>query len=201
MRIGARLKGPTPIVASGFAALALAIAVNALFLQAGRHPAPLFVHPTANAGKAAERDPLVEAVQSALKSAGSYSGPVDGALGPQTKAAIAAFQRSTGRTGSGIPTPDLPGAIKSAPHLGQAGAVPPAPTPPPQNPVDVARVAAVQEALARAAYGQLRSDGVFGPQTEQAIRRFQEEHGLTPTGAIDDRLIVELRVVGAMGDR
>src|SRR4051794_23213209 len=120
MRIKARLKGPAPIVVTGFATLALAIAVNALFLQAGRHPAPLFPRAADGPGSGAKRDPLVEAVQTALKSAGSYPGPVDGVLGPQTKAAIAAFQSATRRTATGVPTPDLPGAIKSAPHLAQA---------------------------------------------------------------------------------
>ena len=102
MGIRVRLNGPVPIVASGFAALALAISVNALYLQAGRHPAPLFTRPTAKSERPAERDPLVEAVQAALKSVGSYGGPVDGVLGPQTKAAIAPTTRNSTMSRSSI---------------------------------------------------------------------------------------------------
>ena len=60
------------------------------------------------------------------------------------------------------------------------------------------RVAVVQEALARSAYGPLTADGVFGPRTRDAIIRFQRDHGLPPTGAISDALVVELRAAGAI---
>ncbi len=40
-------------------------------------------------------------VQLALKTAGFYAGPVDGKLGPQTKEAVKAFQRSNGLTPDG----------------------------------------------------------------------------------------------------
>ena len=60
------------------------------------------------------------------------------------------------------------------------------------------RVAMVQDALARSAYGPLTADGVFGPQTRDAIIRFQRDHGLPLTGAISDALVVELRAAGAI---
>ena len=60
------------------------------------------------------------------------------------------------------------------------------------------RVAVVQDALARSAYGPLTADGVFGPQTRDAILRFQRDHGLPLTGAISDALVVELRAAGAI---
>ncbi len=40
--------------------------------------------------------------QLALKSAGFYSGPVDGKFGPQTKEAVKAFQRSKGLNPDGV---------------------------------------------------------------------------------------------------
>ncbi len=40
-------------------------------------------------------------IQLALKTAGFYTGPVDGKLGPQTKEAVVAFQQSKGLTPDG----------------------------------------------------------------------------------------------------
>jgi peptidoglycan hydrolase-like protein with peptidoglycan-binding domain len=42
----------------------------------------------------------------------------------------------------------------------------------------------VQEALARVGYYAGRIDGIFGPETRAAIRRFQHEIGAEMTGAI-----------------
>ncbi|KJJ83456.1 secreted protein containing Peptidoglycan binding-like domain protein [Candidatus Omnitrophus magneticus] len=43
-----------------------------------------------------------KSVQSALKAAGFYDGPVDGKLGPKTKEAIKAFQQANGLTADGV---------------------------------------------------------------------------------------------------
>lgn len=43
-----------------------------------------------------------EKVQKALKAAGYYTGKIDGKIGPGTKAAIIAFQKSQGLRGDGI---------------------------------------------------------------------------------------------------
>ena len=43
-----------------------------------------------------------EDIQTALKNAGFYSGPVDGSMGPGTDKAIKAFQRSNGLKADGI---------------------------------------------------------------------------------------------------
>jgi peptidoglycan hydrolase-like protein with peptidoglycan-binding domain len=62
-------------------------------------------------------------------------------------------------------------------------------------------VAAVQRALAISAYGPLREDGILGPDTREAIIRFERDRGLPPTGEVSDRLIMELRAAGALEDR
>lgn len=41
-------------------------------------------------------------LQTALKSAGFYTGKIDGKIGPGTKAAVVAFQRSKGLTADGV---------------------------------------------------------------------------------------------------
>jgi peptidoglycan hydrolase-like protein with peptidoglycan-binding domain len=58
----------------------------------------------------------------------------------------------------------------------------------------------VQNALAVAAYGPLSTDGVIGPETRDAIKRFQRDHNLPVTGEISDSLVIELRATGAMRD-
>jgi peptidoglycan hydrolase-like protein with peptidoglycan-binding domain len=172
-----------------------------VYLQSGRHPAPLFstraelaVEPRAKA----KREPLVEAVQAALRDRGLYAGPVDGVPGPQTTAAIKAFEAASGRLQTGKATAPILAAIMAPeakePVQEHAMLAEPASV----GSVADERVAAVQGALSRAAYGQITPDGVIGPQTRDAIRRFQADHGLPLTGTISDALMVELRAAGAL---
>ncbi len=194
-RIVARALRPTALISGGFLAITAAIVANAAFLQSGRHPAPLFA--TRHAPELPARpDARVEAVQAALRDVGYYAGPVDGIAGEQTKAAIAAYERKLGWATTGAASRDLLTAIKA-----DASA-------PPASPEAITigsiapdkQVAAVQDALAKAAYGPVRADGVFGRQTHEAIIRFQQDHGLPITGEISDALIVELRAAGALDD-
>lgn len=95
-----------------------AVSVNALLLQDGHHPAPLFGAAPQDAGdaatageaaggaggavieavdmspSAAEQARLTEALQRSLLRLGYYTGPVDGLYGPQTRAGLAAYQRA-----------------------------------------------------------------------------------------------------------
>jgi peptidoglycan hydrolase-like protein with peptidoglycan-binding domain len=177
------LRRPTAIIGACFLALAGGIFANALFLQSGRHPAPLFstraelrAEPRADV----RREPLVEAVQAALRDRGFYAGPLDGVPGPQTKAAIKAFEAAAGRLQTGNATALILAAITAThttkPALEKAALTEPASVG--SVPGDE-RVAVVQGALSRAAYGQITPDGVMGQQTQDAIRRFQADHGLT----------------------
>jgi peptidoglycan hydrolase-like protein with peptidoglycan-binding domain len=199
-RIVARALRPTALISGGFLAITAAIVANAAFLQSGRHPAPLFA--TRHAPELPARpDARVEAVQAALRDVGYYAGPVDGIAGEQTKAAIAAYERKLGWATTGAASRDLLTAIKAdasappaSPEAITIGSIaPPAAAPDKQ-------VAAVQDALAKAAYGPVRADGVFGRQTHEAIIRFQQDHGLPVTGEISDALIIELRAAGALDD-
>jgi len=202
LSILAPLRRPAALAGGGFLLIAAGIFANALYLQSGRHPSPLFAtrtEPELPAAQPAQPDALVQAVQAALRDAGLYGGAVDGIAGPQTSAAILAFEERAGRNPVGAATPDLLDAILAAAAPLSAA------TPDPARPQDIAavaadpRVAQVQQALSRAAYGQIVADGVMGPQTEDAIRRFQADHGLPATGEISDALLVELRAAGALG--
>lgn len=108
-----------------------AILTNALMMQPGAHPAPLFngtsplpsgrVMPPPTGKVAVETDrigdllggpaaidpTLLADTQSALKALGVYTGAVDGLDGPMTRAAIRAFQGTHGLEPTGEPSQDL----------------------------------------------------------------------------------------------
>ncbi len=193
-RILRRLARPAALVRTTLVALGAGIAVNALFLQSGPHPAPRFATgEPAESMEPEEPDMLVIAAQQELKQAGYYSGAVDGLAGPETQAAIILFERAAGRPVTGAASPELLDAILSDPRSDSPSGKDAG------SRAGIAdRVTAVQAALSRAAYGPLPVDGVFGPQTRDAIRRFQADHGLPVTGEISDGLIVELRAAGAL---
>ena len=48
------------------------------------------------------------------------------------------------------------------------------------------QIARAQEQLKAAGYDPGSVDGVWGPQTEAAVRDFQQQHGLAVSGALDD---------------
>lgn len=112
-------------------ATAIAIMTNALALQPGVHPAPLFVgtRPVALATPAVTQPPvlrssdgsavgatdhsLIADIQQGLKDFGYYKGEVDGLDGPQTSQAILAFERAFRLTPTGEPSNNVLLAIRS----------------------------------------------------------------------------------------
>lgn len=185
---------------------AAGIAANALLMQPVAHPDPLMLTRAApqiaeqlEAGSgeqreavAAQRDELVLVIQNALREEGYYSGEVDGIAGPRTMEAVRMFEAASGAASEVATAPPAAPVIPPEDDEGSADADLIAAT---DN-----MVAAVQGALARAAYGPLKADGIFGPQTGDAIMRFQRDHGLPVTGEITDALVVELRASGALED-
>jgi peptidoglycan hydrolase-like protein with peptidoglycan-binding domain len=57
------------------------------------------------------------------------------------------------------------------------------------------RVQAVQRALSDFGYGPLTPNGVFGPETERAIEKFERARKIPVTGHISERLMRELAAV------
>jgi peptidoglycan hydrolase-like protein with peptidoglycan-binding domain len=199
-----------------------AISVNALYLQSGKHPAPMFSHQPAgvrtaslsadldpapaglpaaissperdDATAAAAPDNLVSAVQTALKARGLYTDPVDGAMGPATRAAISAYEQKMGLEVTGAPSVGLLASLSS-----------PAPTPPKAPQTASAQATApskallqrLQKALVAAGYGPITVDGLYGSETAGAIRRYQLDHGMSVNGTVSDPLLARLGVVAA----
>lgn len=175
------------------AAVAVAIGVNALFLQGGNsivRPAAIAAPPprpavaaqpaaTAATPVQSQQDPnmLVREVQAELSRRGLYDGPADGVFGPKTEAAIFDFEIGAGLKPTGRPNPQVLAAMRAS-----------------NQPSIVAspRVAAVQRALEQLRFGPVTADGVFGDATRAAIRRFEASRGLPQKGDITPALMRQL---------
>ena len=212
----AQLRHPRTLAGAGFIAVCAVIAINALFLQARPHPTPFFSTRITTHLEPQKPDDLVRAVQDALKQVGYYSGPLDGIMGPRTHAAITVFEGKTGREETGEASWELLTVIQNTDRFDLAparlpetlpaaepvssSALPQLPAEQHAAPASDPLVAAIQKALARAAYGPVEVDGFIGPQTHDAIMRFQRDHNLPITGDVSDALVIELRAAGALDD-
>jgi len=182
------LHSPKDMVAGLLAAAAIcAIVANALFLQAGRHPSPMFGSVvTLPAPQTAVSNPLprprpVELIRSADTDPPEIR-PVE-ARGADPKSADPK---------NADPMTNLVTKSTNATTSAHANGVrPPAPIPVQQNSA-ARRVAAVQRALAEYGYGQLKVTGTIGGETQAAIQKFEREHKMPVTGQVSDRLLREL---------
>ena len=183
------LHSPKDVVAGllAFAAVS-AIIANALFLQAGPHPAPMFA-PVRLVGSPAPVTVLPR------------PRPADADIVPQEPRSVEpklAEPRSSDRNSD--PMGNLVKSTNPAPVLPPAVLRPPAPIPPPSRAETTQstgsrRVAAVQRALTEYGYGQLKASGTMGADTQAAIQKFERERKMPVTGQVSDRLVRELSTV------
>lgn len=127
----------------------------------------------------------VRGIQEELAAHGYDPGPADGLLGAQTRAAIREYQRDAGRLVTGEATKELLDHLMF--HLPKIYADTHS------GGVASSLVLSVQEELDALGYDVGRIDGVAGPITREAVRRFQNDAGLPVTGEIDGLLLDELR--------
>jgi peptidoglycan hydrolase-like protein with peptidoglycan-binding domain len=191
-----------------------AIVANALFLQKGPHPAPIFATrpllqqqaalvprlPSAPPTPVAEpgnqgRLQLITDIQRELARKGFYDGPADGIWGAKTDTAVRDFIQVAGLKANPEASDGLLRVIAaSSAKPSSAGAASIAP------PADAIaklitpskRVIAVQRALADFGYGQIKPTGVVDPETRAAVEKFERDHRLPVTGQISDRLARDL---------
>jgi hypothetical protein len=173
------LYSPKDMIACALAlAAVVAIIANALLMQAGRHPAPIFGAVTtlpamasAPAGplprpRPVEADaPLPEARPADLRTADPLTNLV------KTTSAVPATTANIPRPPMTVPVSTR---VDSVPVSGSH------------------RVAAVQRALTEYGYGQLKPTGVVGSDTQAAIQKFEKVRKLPVTGQVSDRLVREL---------
>ena len=118
----------------------------------------------------------VRSAQQRLKNDAYYSGPVDGVLGPNTVAALRAYQRDHRLTVTG--QLDAP-TVRSLTSDTTAAA---ARTPSAAVAMDVR---AAQQHLKERGYYSGAIDGVLGAGTENALLAYQRDQGLKVTGRLD----------------
>ncbi|MGE0232828.1 MAG: peptidoglycan-binding protein [Flavobacteriaceae bacterium] len=134
-------------------AMMVTVGGNALFMQDGPHPAPLF----------AQRAP------STAQAAASRNDPAHDQATPQTVASIP------------LPTA-RPGRVEAASHEASA-------------PLQTGEI--VQEAqrlLTELGYYQGEADGIAGPVTIGALKRYEGENGLVAAGDINEAIVDHLRL-------
>ena len=188
-----------------------AIISNALFLQKGPHPAPIFATrsllqreaallprlqaaqstPAPETGNQAK---LIANIQRELARKGFYDGPADGIWGAKTDAAVRDFIHTAGSKTNPEASDGLLRAITASTlkPANAAAASNAAPDPIAKLIAPSKRVTAVQRALADFGYGQIKLTGVFDPDTRAAIEKFERDHRLPVTGQISDRFVREL---------
>jgi hypothetical protein len=161
----------------------VAILVNALFLQSGPHPAPLFNASSAPVAASEATNTVAVAVPRARPPE-----PVPTKLDGPAPA----------------PAPRLPSVVKSsleAPKTAAASAPSQAAAPGAATGRNDAiadmlsashRVLALQRALAQYGYGQLKPTGIVDADTRAAIEKFERERKLPVTGQASDRVVKEL---------
>ena len=186
---------PKDMLAGLLAAAAIcAIIANALFLQAGRHPSPMFGSVvTLPSPQTAVASPLprprpVELISRPAEAEPPEIRPVE-ARGADPKQ----VEIKGGDPKNPDPMANLLVKSTGAPAAGPANvARPPAPVPATAQAAGARRVAAVQRALTQYGYGQLKPTGAVGSDTQAAISKFERDRKLPVTGQMSDRLVKEL---------
>ena len=202
------LHSPKDMIAGvlAFAAVS-AIIANAMFLQAGRHPSPLFgtvVAVPAAAPVVAGPLPRPRPVEATTKAVDAPPEPK--AVEPRSDSR--SDFKSDSRTDAKSDRSEFKNESRAADamtNLVKATAVPqtvPAPVARPPVPVPAAsrndpasasrRIAAVQRTLTEYGYGQLKPTGTVGSETQAAIQKFERDRKIPVTGQVSDRTVREL---------
>ena len=203
------LHSPKDVLAGLLAVAAIcAIIANALFLQAGRHPSPMFGSVvTLPAPQAPSASPLprprpVELTRS-IDADPPEIRPVEVTRGAEPRHVEikggdpkSADQKNADQKSADPRSPDSMTnlVVKSTtpPAAASGMARPPAPIPANTQAAGARRVAAVQRALTQYGYGQLKATGAVGVDTQNAIAKFERDRKLPVTGQMSDRLVKEL---------
>jgi peptidoglycan hydrolase-like protein with peptidoglycan-binding domain len=191
-----------------------AIVINALYLQKGPHPAPIFAArpllqkdatlPPRLPGTQSQlgsdlaaqaRVQMIANIQRELNRKGFYDGPSDGIWGSKTDSAVRDFLQASGSKVSPEANENLLRAISN--YVAKPTVAATAQTPPATDPIakliaPSKRIVSIQRALADFGYGQIKATGVYDPETRSAIEKFERDHRLPVTGQISDRFVREL---------
>jgi peptidoglycan hydrolase-like protein with peptidoglycan-binding domain len=120
---------------------------------------------------------IVLDIEGELQRRGYTVGPVDGTLDSRSRAAVRTYQTDAGLAVTGQADDALLAHLRSS----EVTAMPPA------------AITEIQYLLNRLGYLQADSDGVMGPQSTAAIRRYQGDRGLLVNGWPTMDLLAKLR--------
>jgi hypothetical protein len=200
------LYSPKDMVAGllAFAATS-AIIANAVFLQTGPHPAPMFgsvvVIPQASSTAAsllprprpADADALLSESRLADMKISEPRFVEPRPVESKPTELRTAEPKTTEPKTAADPLTNLVKSTGAGPTGSLNVVRPQAPIPPASGPtVGSRRVAAAQRALTEYGYGQLKPTGTIGPDTQAAIQKFERERRMPVTGQLSDRLLREL---------
>ncbi len=167
-------------------AVAAGILLGALIVKHVLAAEPLPIETPVEAMPAQMERAYVIGLQEELAAHGYKPGPADGTLGARTTQAIRQYQKDAGLQVNGVASKELLEHMKFA--LPKVNAKVNAVASGPSREL----VSEVQQGLAARGYYTAAIDGLIGPATREAVRRFQADAELPVTGAIDQRLAGEL---------
>ena len=174
------LYSPKDLVAGliAFAAVS-AIISNAIFMQAGRHPSPMFGSTV-----------VLPLVSQPIVNPLPRPRPIDAARPADKSLDASLFE---GKPADIKPRVEPAAKTASVSPLRAATANPAVVRDPVGDLINVTRrVSSVQRALTEYGYGQLKTTGSVGPETQAAIQKFERERKMPVTGQMSDRLVKEL---------
>jgi Putative peptidoglycan binding domain len=190
------LHSPKDLVAGvlAFAAVS-AIIANALFLQAGHHPSPMFGSVVAvPAAGLAPASPLPRPRPVELATKPADTSPPESKLVESKPAELKPVEIKPAEPKAAEPraADPLANLVKATASTPVMASVPRPPAPIPTAAQGARRVAAVQRVLTEYGYGQLKPTGTIGSDTQAAIQKFERERKLPLTGQMSDRLVRDL---------
>lgn len=161
----------------------------------------------------------VKAVQERLIAEGFFVGPTgaDGIFGQRTRDAVIAFQANKGMTADGVVRPQVYEAlgIQCGKYEDPVGGEPPGEPPPPTAPFiprcrllrltspmlygDDVRIVQQQLVIRGYSVGQTGADGWYGPNTRDAVVRFQQDKGLLVDGIVGPQTYRALGIICGTG--
>jgi hypothetical protein len=175
------LHSPKDLLAGSLAFAAVsAIVANAMFMQAGHHPAPMFGSGTTMPLTSPQANPLPRPRPVEADAVGVGAGEPHANTGdpPANLARPLASPHAASGQSSRSPAPTPATSAHSDPVADLINAT--------------RRVAAVQRTLTEYGYGQLKPTGTVGTDTQAAIRKFEQARRMPVTGQMSDRLVREL---------
>jgi hypothetical protein len=184
------LHSPKDLLAGSLAFGAIgAIVANAMFMQPGHHPSPLFGSSIAVPSASIPANPLPRPRPVEADSHATTAEPAETHTIETKSAATKPADSLANLVRSTASPPAAPTHVQR----------PPAPIPASAHSDPLAsliissrRVAAVQRVLTEYGYGQLKPTGTIGVDTQAAIRKFEHDRRIPATGQMSDRLVHEL---------